>query len=105
VSIRLSFFTSGCLFRRATGVACPGCGLTRAFFALGRGEWSEAIRLHPLAPFLLLEAAVLFLMWAARLLPLTRSQLERWAERLILANGALFILVWCVRLYFNSLPV
>jgi hypothetical protein len=30
------------------GLPCPGCGLTRATLALGRGDLGEALRLHPL---------------------------------------------------------
>jgi len=31
---------------------CPGCGLTRATWALLSGDFSEALHLHPLAPIL-----------------------------------------------------
>ena len=39
-----------CWFAEVTGLPCPGCGLTRAMLALGRGEWGLAWRFHPLAP-------------------------------------------------------
>ncbi len=39
-----------CIARRATGVDCPGCGLTRAFSALTHGHLAAAVRLHPLSP-------------------------------------------------------
>ncbi|MEI6674882.1 MAG: DUF2752 domain-containing protein [Verrucomicrobiota bacterium] len=40
----------GCYFRRLTGCHCPGCGGTRAFFALLRGEVGLAWRMNPLLP-------------------------------------------------------
>lgn len=41
---------TGCLFRRLTGIPCPGCGMTRAFLAAFRLDFSEAFRMHPLWP-------------------------------------------------------
>ena len=37
-----------CVFRAMTGVACPGCGSTRAILALGNGHVVEAVQLNPL---------------------------------------------------------
>ena len=37
-----------CLFRTATGVACPSCGTTRAFEALAHGDVAAALSLNPL---------------------------------------------------------
>ena len=34
----------GCLFRRWFGVSCPGCGGTRAFCALAKGDFAGALR-------------------------------------------------------------
>jgi hypothetical protein len=42
------------------GVPCPGCGLTRAVLALVAGDIDGAMRLHPLAPVL-----VVFGLWLA----------------------------------------
>ena len=38
----------GCLFHRLTGLACAGCGMTRATYAALHGRWSEAFRFNPL---------------------------------------------------------
>ena len=42
-----------CIFRNATGLPCPGCGLTRSLTAAAHGRWAEAWRLHPFGPVLL----------------------------------------------------
>jgi hypothetical protein len=36
-----------CPFRLATGLPCPGCGLTRSWVYLAHGRWSEALGANP----------------------------------------------------------
>jgi hypothetical protein len=33
-----------CQFHRLTGLNCPGCGMTRALYALLHGNWAAALR-------------------------------------------------------------
>lgn len=40
-----------CLLNVATGLYCPGCGGTRAMFALARGDFFRALYLHPFVPY------------------------------------------------------
>ena len=47
-----------CMFKRLTRAACPGCGLTRSFISLTRGDWAAAWKYNP-AAFLLFPAIVL----------------------------------------------
>lgn len=37
-----------CYFKSLTGIPCPGCGLTRAYLALFKGNLSKAFFYHPL---------------------------------------------------------
>lgn len=37
-------FYPECQFHRLTGLDCPGCGMTRAAYALLHGEWAVALR-------------------------------------------------------------
>ena len=39
-----------CPLYTLTGIACPGCGLTRAFHALFNGDWVVALDFNLLAP-------------------------------------------------------
>lgn len=38
----------GCVVRFVTGVPCPGCGMTRAWLALLRGDLAAALAYHPM---------------------------------------------------------
>ncbi|MBU1598589.1 DUF2752 domain-containing protein [bacterium] len=42
-----------CLFKEVTHIPCPGCGMTRAFLSLIKGEFWKALSFNP-ASFLLL---------------------------------------------------
>ena len=44
--------TIWCIWRRFSGLACAGCGLTRSFCAMSTGEPVFAFFLHPAGPFL-----------------------------------------------------
>lgn len=37
-----------CGARMWFGVTCPGCGLTRSFICLARGDWDASLRMHRL---------------------------------------------------------
>ncbi len=50
-----------CLFNRLTGLPCPTCGITRAFFALSRGHLWTALSFQPLIIILTLISMILFL--------------------------------------------
>lgn len=41
-----------CLFRSATGLVCPLCGMTHAIASLGAGDIGGALAAHPLAPII-----------------------------------------------------
>lgn len=44
----LQALSPGCYFRRMSGCYCPGCGGTRAFFALLKGQVCLSWRMNPL---------------------------------------------------------
>ena len=53
--------TPPCPYRTLLGLACPGCGLTRAMHALLHGEWGRAFAYNPWA-FVAAPAAVVFVL-------------------------------------------
>ncbi len=61
-----------CPFRAMTGWLCPGCGMTRAFCALGHGELRRAIHFNALSPLLYLSLIVVWIGAAATVLNLHR---------------------------------
>ncbi len=94
-----------CPFALGTGVACPGCGMTRAASQLVRGDWSAAVAFHPVAP-LLAVAVVAGWMWFL----LVRLGRARPPSR-GLVNGVLsaiaiaLLAAWALRLLTGTLPV
>lgn len=53
-----------CALHELTGWHCPGCGATRAAYALLHGRLAEALRYNPLI-FVVLAAVVIVLPWTA----------------------------------------
>lgn len=44
-------YTLPCTLYTWTGLYCPGCGGTRAVFALAKGHFFESFYLHPFVPY------------------------------------------------------
>lgn len=81
-----------CIFYTLYGVPCPGCGLTRSYLHLFRGDIPGAFYFHPL---FLLPAAIVFVLVfqnAGFLRKLRRSN-SFW-----LVVTAVFVGVWIVRM-------
>ena len=59
-----------CPIRRVTGVICPGCGMSRAWLAALRLDFSEALYYHPMfwaVPVVMLFALYDFRLFSKRL--------------------------------------
>lgn len=48
-----------CPLLSASGVPCPGCGLTRAIALLFQGDWRASMTMHAFAPFFLIGLVVI----------------------------------------------
>lgn len=49
-----------CYFHQVTGLNCPGCGLTRAFFYFFKGDFHHALVMNALCPVLVLWFSLYF---------------------------------------------
>jgi len=92
--------TTTCLLRRATGLPCATCGMTRSFCAIGRGEFGAAFAYHPLGPVLYAFFALVML-WSAAVAATGRRILPQ-AGRVFLWMAAVLVaatlVVWVVHL-------
>jgi hypothetical protein len=92
-----------CLSRRLFHLPCPGCGMTRAMAHLAKGEWSAAVRDHPLAPVVALEVLLGWLAWGAAVAA-RPFRLPVRLETLLLANAAALVALWLGRAATGTLP-
>jgi hypothetical protein len=94
-----------CPFRALTGLLCPGCGMTRAFCALGHGELRRAIHFNALSPLLYLSLIVVWIGAAATVLnlPKVRAALMRLRPNpsVSVAILALVLVWWVARLVWG----
>ena len=92
-----------CPIRLCTGVACPGCGLTRATSRLLRGDLSGALVYHPLVLLAVAEVVAAAVLWP--LLQSGRIKLDiRLLNVVLIANGVLLVGVWMLRATNGTLP-
>jgi hypothetical protein len=87
-----------------TGVACPGCGMTRAASALLRGDVDIALDYHPLIPLIV---ALAIAGWAWTMLgrvgkvgPIP----HRVVNLVLIGVGVSLVAVWLLRFASGTLP-
>lgn len=93
-----------CPFALCTGMACPGCGMTRAASRLLRGDLASAVSYHPLVPAIALIAvggwAWFVLRKTGRAQPISNGLLNG----ILIATFLALMTVWIVRLATGTLP-
>ncbi|MHC4779201.1 MAG: DUF2752 domain-containing protein [Planctomycetota bacterium] len=90
-----------CLFKEATGLPCPLCGLTRSFVSLSHGNVRQAFRYHPLGPLVYLAfsaGAISALIRKPREDQAQKPAPSRWPLRIFLATVGIFFAVWAAKL-------
>jgi hypothetical protein len=99
---RILHLPTVCPFYHATGLPCPGCGLTRAFVCLCHGHLAGAVHWHPLAPVIF---AIGLLAWADHFSRVFRKRelfsiAPRTGNRLMWASLAVFAAFGVARALF-----
>ena len=86
-----------CLILSLTGWYCPGCGGTRAFLALIKGDIAASLRYHP-AVLYLAVFGIVFMGWEL-LHYLSQGRIRRFHYRAVYGYGAaaLFILNFIIK--------
>lgn len=83
-----------CFIQTITGIACPACGLTRAYLSLCRLDLTNAFYCHPLFPIIL--PAVVWMLFGKKPLLGTKIRQNIFLAFLL----ALVLAVWILRLFF-----
>jgi hypothetical protein len=96
-----------CAFRRLTGLPCMGCGLTRSFCAIAKGEVARAAAFHPLGPAVFAATVVYWARGLAAVAGFSQSvtRFDRVVERLYLPLVAVVTLIvgWVAQLILLGL--
>ena len=91
-----------CYSRAAFGVPCPGCGLTRSFVYLVRGDWQAAWREHRLGWLL---AGVVALQFPYRLWAIVRGGQTGLSPKLTTAFAITLMVLLVLNWAFGLAPV
>lgn len=51
-----------CLFKKVTGIPCPGCGCTRSLGFLMQGDWEHSWNYNPMVIILVVYFSVVYLL-------------------------------------------
>lgn len=93
-----------CPIALLTGVACPGCGMTRAASALLHGNVDLALQYHPLIPLI---AVLAIAGWSWSLLRRTgrvQPMPTRLVNLVLIGTGISLLAVWILRFAGGTLP-
>ena len=93
-----------CPFALCTGMACPGCGMTRAASNLIRGNMTTAVAYHPLIPLIAAMAVGGWLWYQLRRSGWVRPLPTRWVNAIMIGTGVMLLGVWVVRALTGTLP-
>ncbi|MBP5384901.1 MAG: DUF2752 domain-containing protein [Lachnospiraceae bacterium] len=93
-----------CAFREATGLYCPGCGATRACFALAKGQIFRSFLLHPMPVVLLVFYVTGLITFSIRVIGKKvpdRLWFYRRIEILLFTVLGLMIVQWGIKIVFQ----
>jgi hypothetical protein len=90
-----------CIVKLTTGLDCPGCGGTRAFYYLLHGNIPEAARHHAIAVFAAPFLVWLYVAWAVK--HVTGRQIP--TPRISAKAITVFLAVWAVFTVVRNIPI
>lgn len=83
-----------CTSRRVFGIDCPGCGMTRAFISISKGQFTQAWQFNPASFAVYLFIAVQIPWQTLQLWRLTRNQRPfEWGYIYLLPIGVVFVML------------
>jgi hypothetical protein len=91
---------STCIIKLTTGLDCPGCGGTRAFWYLMHGNIPEAARHHVLAVFAAPFLVWLFVAWSVKHIWGRQIPVPRITTKAI----GIYLAVWMAFMVVRNLP-
>lgn len=87
-----------CPLKAVSGWPCPGCGLTRGLVFFAHGEWSQALRFHPLSPLFYFG---LWLVLVLGLVALAAPRMNLSQRSVVIVSSTvagLLLITWVVRI-------
>jgi len=91
-----------CALRRTTGLPCPGCGLTRSFCALAKGNVERAGQFHALGPALFTLTAIYWMrslaLFAGFREAVSKYDAGMFRWKIPHVFGIVFVLAWMVKI-------
>lgn len=92
---------SGCLFRKLTGLYCPGCGGQRAFRALFVfGDPIRSFLIHPIVLYSVVVFAIYFVSVSIHFISRRRIAMLRFEPALVWIALAMVLVNWVVKNIF-----
>lgn len=93
-----------CPVALTTGIACPGCGMTRAASRLLRGDLASAVAFHPLVPAIAVLAIVGWAWFVLRKAGKVQPISDRLLNGILIATFVALMIAWIARLATGTLP-
>lgn len=97
IASRAGLIPDFCVFRALTGIYCPGCGGTRAFLLLFRGDILQSLIYHPFIAYAVVLGVVFYTSQTVRFISRGRIKGLHMRPIYLIAGGALLLLNWAVK--------
>jgi len=84
-----------CLFKNATGIACPSCGSTRSVLEITQGSFTEALLTNPLG-YVIAVILLIFPIWLLYDIILNKDSLHKsyiWFEKTLKIKSIALVLI------------